>query len=276
MGERQKPLGVIDSGVGGLSVVEALRQLVPSRDIVYVADPLHFPYGEKSKDDLIVLVRSLIFFLESLNVETVITACGTVSSLCLDDLRKEFLIPIVGILEPTCREALRVTRNKKILVLATNATVKAGSFRNAIKILDPKVEVCEEAWPELIEAVERGTFYTQEWKEWVEEKLSFFYSQGVDTVILGCTHFALVSWFFEELARGRFLVVNPAKECALRVGESLGMENLDGSSKGRTLIFVRGDTILFQKTVRRIPLSLETFELASFPVSLNSSPNFVR
>lgn len=276
MGEYRKPLGVIDSGVGGLSVVEALRQLVPSRNVIYVADPLHFPYGEKSKDDLMILVRSLIFFLESLNVEIVITACGTVSSLCLEDLRKEFLLPIVGILEPACWEALRMSRKKKIMVLATNATVKTGSFRNTIKVLDSKVEVREEAWPELIEAVERGTFYTQEWKEWVEKKFSLFYSQGVDTIILGCTHFALVSWFFEKLAGGRFFIVNPARVCALKVGESLDTENVDGSSNGQALIFVRGDMLLFQETIRKLPLSLGAFRINAFPISFNSKVHFVR
>ncbi len=263
--EIPKFVGVIDSGVGGLSVVEAIRQLVPSQDIVYVADPLHFPYGEKGRDELMVLIRPLVLFLQSLKVKAIVIACGTVSSLCLEDLRREFSLPILGILEPACREALRVTQRKRVMVLATRATVQAGSFRNTLKAMDAGVEVYEEAWPELITAVEKGEFNTPRWRAWVREKLALFHAQGIDTIILGCTHFALIWWFFEELAERGLFIINPARSCALEVQRSFCAEDTSVSRHGQVSIFVRGSRATFRKALREIPLSLGQLELMSFP-----------
>lgn len=273
--ETRDAIGVIDSGVGGLSVVEAIKQLVPAQNIVYVADPLHFPYGEKTKDELMILVRPFIFFLQSLMVQAVVIACGTVSSLCLEDLHREFTLPIMGILGPACREALRVTQKRRIMILATRATVRAGSFRKTLKSMDAGVEVREEAWPELIEAVERGTFNTPSWRAWVKEQLFRFRSQGIDTVILGCTHFALISWFFEELAEGLF-IINPAQSCAREVGKSFCVERSDASWGGQLSIFVRGSTASFRKSLQEVPLALNQFELLSFPVTSGSQTHCVR
>jgi glutamate racemase len=273
--ETRDAIGVIDSGVGGLSVVEAIKQLVPAQNIVYVADPLHFPYGEKTKDELMILVRPFIFFLQSLMVRAVVIACGTVSSLCLEDLRREFTLPIMGILGPACQEALRVTQKRRIMILATRATVQAGSFRKTLKSMDAGVEVHEEAWPELIEAVERGEFDTPRWRAWVKEKLSRFRSQGIDTIILGCTHFALISWFFEELAESLF-IVNPAQSCAREVRKSFCVERSDASWNGQLSIFVQGSKASFRKSLQGVPLALNQFELLSFPVTSDSQTHCVQ
>lgn len=266
--DTRNAVGVIDSGVGGLSVVEAIKQLVPSQEIIYVADPLHFPYGEKTGAELMNLVRPFIFFLQSFGVRAIVTACGTVSALCLEGLQKEFSLPIIGILEPASRETIRVTRQRKVAVLATHATVKAGTFGNVLRAMDSEVEVYEEAWPELITAVEKGVFDTLEWRKWVSQKFSLFYAQRIDTVILGCTHFALIWWFFEELAGGRLFIVNPAQSCAREVKKSLNIESVPGAQDGKVSVFVRGSRVAFQKTLQDIPLSLDKLEIASFPSSV--------
>ncbi|MEN3186809.1 MAG: glutamate racemase [Atribacterota bacterium] len=276
--DNQKIIGVIDSGVGGLSVVEAIKQLMPSQEIIYVADPLHFPYGEKTSIELMNLVRPFILFLQSCGVSVVVTACGTVSALCLEELRKEFSLPIVGILEPASRETIRITREKKVVILATHATVKAGTFGNVLRTMDSEIEIYEEAWPELIMAVERGDFNTLKWKKWVSQKFSLFHRRGIDTVILGCTHFALIWWFFEELAEGRLFIVNPAQACARELKEVLGVEFNARAQNGKISVFVRGNRASFQKTLQSIPLSLSNLEIASFPspIALGEEVRYAR
>jgi len=266
---RRKIIGIIDSGVGGLSVLETMYRLSLAEEIVYIADPFYFPYGEKSKEELLPIVRPLLRFLVEVGkADVIVTACGTVSSLCLPDLRSEFPLPILGILEPACREAVKVTVRKKIVVLATRATIRSGSFREALQIADDSVEVYEEAWPEFIEAVEQGNFDTPRWRQWVGEQLRFFAEQGIDTAIMGCTHFALISRFFEELAPAGFVIVNPACACAQEVQALFPDYPLSPCGDQRLRIFVRGDLTHFQQVLSTLPLVLGDFELSLFPSAL--------
>lgn len=251
-------IGVMDSGIGGLSVVLAVRKLFPSHPIVYFADPLHFPYGEKEEQELAAIVGPVVDFLVyGAGVQVLVVACGTVSSLLLPKLKRTYSIPLVGIVEPACKEALARVPEGAIGVLATRATVRAGTFRRTIERLRPGTPVVEEAWPEFIEAVEEGVFDTPPWRVWVRGRLEEFYAQGVRGVIMGCTHFAFISTFFEELAQDLFPVVNPAASCAQEVTEVL--ENSATGDSPSLTVFVRGDREHFIRTVLRLgfPLPME-------------------
>ncbi|MBC7217556.1 MAG: glutamate racemase [Candidatus Caldatribacterium sp.] len=260
---KEDTIGVIDSGIGGLSVVLAVRELFPSNPIVYFADPLHFPYGEKEEQELSAIVRPILDFLVyGVGVRVLVVACGTVSSLLLPKLKEEYPVPLLGIVEPACREALTRVPEGAIGVLATRATVRVGSFRKTLEQLRPGVLVLEEAWPEFIEAVEEGNFDTPSWRAWVRERLEVLYSRGVRGVIMGCTHFAFISGFFEELARDLFPVINPASSCAREVAGVLAPAKA-GVSPSLT-VFVRGDREHFLRTVQgfRIPLPMEVLSFA--------------
>lgn len=255
---KESTIGIMDSGIGGLSVVLAVRELFPSYPIVYFADPLHFPYGEKEEQELFAIVQPVVDFLVyGVRVQVLVVACGTVSSLLLPRLRKGYSIPLVGIVEPACREALARVPEGAIGVLATRATVRAGSFRRVIERLRSGTPVIEEAWPEFIEAVEKGTFNTLAWRIWVRERLESLHERGVRGIIMGCTHFAFISDFFEELSRDLFPVINPAASCAREVAQILPKAELRDSSS--LTVFVRGNQEHFIDAVQkfRFPLPME-------------------
>lgn len=255
---KHQVIGIMDSGIGGLSVVLAVRELLPLYPIVYFADPQHFPYGEKERGELSAIVQPVADFLVyGVGVQVLVVACGTVSSLLLPELRKKYAVPLVGIVEPACKEALTRVPEGAIGVLATRATVRAGSFRRTIEKLRPGTRVFEEAWPEFIDAVEQGTFDTLAWRKWVRARLEALYRQGVRGVIMGCTHFAFISDFFEELSCDLFPVVNPAVSCAREVREVLPEGELRVPPS--LTVFVRGDREHFIRTVRnlRFPIPME-------------------
>ncbi|HSV30972.1 MAG TPA: glutamate racemase [Atribacteraceae bacterium] len=265
MGTMTGPIGVIDSGIGGLSVVTALRDLLPQEDIVYIADPKYFPYGEKTTEELLCIIRPFFsFFLDEFSTKLVVTACGSVSATCLPFLNREIPVPVIGIVEPGVNEAIAITQTRTIAVLATNATVKSGMFRRLIERVGRNLRVIEKAWPEFIEAVERGEYHTPSWFSQVSRELESLRSQGADTVIMGCTHFSLITAFFEEAADSRIRIVDPAKACAREVKTCLDVTGTTGSGNGQTLMYVRGERSHFHWVLDM--LNGVTFQsLNSFP-----------
>ena len=255
MGIESNPIGIIDSGVGGLSMVLALNELLPSEKIIYIADPLHFPYGEKSKNELMTIASSLIFYLmEEIKAKVIITACGTISSNCLDDLYTLFQVPIFGIIDPAANEAVHRTRTGKIVVLATTATVKSGTFRMRILHKNSNIKVKEEAWPELVSAIENGSHLTGEWNKWVKAQFSRFEKEGFDTIIMGCTHFALITSFFQEIASSFQIIVNPALATAREVRSFLENQHLLAlSGRGDMRIIIRGNRNNMEKVLETHP-----------------------
>lgn len=266
MDSNSNPIGVIDSGVGGLSMVVALDRLLSLEEIVYVADPFYFPYGEKDKKELIHIVSSLISYLnEVLKAKLIITACGTISSNCLDDLSALFQLPIIGIIDPASKEAVKKTKTGKVIVLATSATVKSGTFRKHIQRIDSSITVKEEAWPEFVEAVEKGLHQNDEWEKWIRTQFIRFQKENFDTIIMGCTHFALISTFFQDISESSFIIINPALATAQEVKEYLKKSNLLNQSKvGKKRIIVRGNSANLQKTIQNFS-NLKKINIEAFP-----------
>ncbi len=236
MGSNSNPIGVIDSGVGGLSMVIALDQLLSSEEIVYVADPLHFPYGEKAKNELIHIVSSLVSYLnENLKVKLIITACGTISSNCLEELSALFQV------------------------------VKSSTFQKHLQRIHSSITVKEEAWPEFVEAVEKGLHQTDDWRKWIHTQLIGFQQENFDTIIMGCTHFALISSFFQDIAETTFEIINPAIATAQEVKEYLEKSNLlNPSELSKKRIIVRGNSTNIKKTIQKYT-DLQKINIEAFP-----------
>ena len=226
--KKSAPVGVFDSGVGGLTVAREIMRHLPNENIVYFGDTARVPYGSKSKDNIIRYSRQIINFLKSENVKAIVIACNTASALALDVVRGEIDIPIIGVVEPGARAALEVTRTKKIGVIGTEATIRSAMYEKIIRGLDPEAMVIGKACPLFVPLVEEGFAKHRVTQEIIDYYLASLLEMGIDSLILGCTHYPLLRSRIREYVGNRITLVNPAYETAIdlkKLLESCDMEN---------------------------------------------------
>ncbi len=215
------PVGIFDSGVGGLTVAREIMRQLPDENLVYFGDTARVPYGSKSKNTIIRFSEQISRFLETKQVKAIVIACNTASALALDALQKEFDIPIIGVIEPGGRAAVRETRNKKIGVLATEATINSGSYSAVIKSKDPEAQVIGKPCPLFVPLVEEGLNKHKIADEVIDYYLSEMKGLGIDTMILGCTHYPLLRSKIMEYMGDQVHIVNPAYETTQDLREIL-------------------------------------------------------
>ena len=228
--KKTAPIGVFDSGVGGLTVAREIMRNLPKEDIVYFGDTARVPYGSKSKDNIIRYSRQIIHFLQTKGVKAIVIACNTASALALDTVKHEFDIPIIGVVEPGARAALAVTENKKIGVIGTEATVRSSMYEKIIKGINPEVSVIGKACPLFVPLVEEGFKKHQVTDEIIDYYLASLKQSDIDALILGCTHYPLVRSKIKEYVGEKITLVNPAYETAMdlkRILQEMDMENPD-------------------------------------------------
>lgn len=230
--ERKKtaPIGVFDSGVGGLTVAREIMRNLPKEDIVYFGDTARVPYGSKSKDNIIRYSRQIIHFLKTKDVKTIVIACNTASALALDAVKDEFDIPIIGVVEPGARAALSVTKTKKIGIIGTEATVRSSMYEKIIQGIQPDVQVLAKACPLFVPLVEEGFKKHPVTDEIIDYYLSSFMDTDIDALILGCTHYPLLRTKIRAYVGEKINLINPAYETAMDLKKLLqeyDMENPD-------------------------------------------------
>ncbi|MEJ5339847.1 MAG: glutamate racemase [Aquificaceae bacterium] len=208
-------IGVFDSGVGGLTVLKALRDIYPEVDFVYLGDTARVPYGNKSSQTVIRYSLEGAEFLLSEGIDLLVVACNTASSYALDVLRETLPIPVFGVIEPGVRRALSSTRNRRVGVIGTRATVSSGAYRRLLEA--GGVEVFQKACPLFVPLVEEGVLEGEIAKRVVAHYLEELRDKGVDTLILGCTHYPLLKPLIEEFMGGSVRVVDSAESTALEV-----------------------------------------------------------
>ena len=213
--KKTAPIGVFDSGVGGLTVAREIMRNLPNEDIVYFGDTARVPYGSKSKDNIIRYSRQIIHFLQTKGVKAIVIACNTASALALDTVKDEFDIPIIGVVEPGARAALAVTETKKIGVIGTEATVRSAMYEKIIQEIEPDVSVVAKACPLFVPLVEEGFKKHHVTDEIIDYYLSSFKETDIDALILGCTHYPLLRSKIREYVGERITLVNPAYETAM-------------------------------------------------------------
>lgn len=191
--EKEKPIGVFDSGIGGLTVVKRLFSTLPKENIVYFGDTARVPYGSKSNSTVIEYSLQDTKFLLSKNVKAVVVACNTASSIAIDELRKNFDVPVIGMIEPGASLAVKETRNKKIGVIGTRATISNKAYSNAIKNINPDIQVYEKACPLFVPIAEEGWTNHKATYEVAEEYLKELRDLDIDTLVLGCTHYPILA-----------------------------------------------------------------------------------
>ena len=211
-----RPIGVFDSGLGGLTAVRVLRRILPEENLIYFGDTARVPYGGRSRETLLKYARQDLRFLRSFDLKAVLIACGTVSTTSLDALRGENDLPIVGVVEPTCRRALAVTRKRRVGMIATLASVRSGAYEAALRRLDPDVEVSCRPCPLFVPLVENGRFRPGDVviETVAREYLAPLLEEGIDTLVLGCTHYPLLAEVIGRIAGDGVALVDVGAEAA--------------------------------------------------------------
>ncbi|MCR4717761.1 MAG: glutamate racemase [Lachnospiraceae bacterium] len=210
----EQAIGVFDSGVGGLTVAREIMRQLPYESLIYFGDTARVPYGNKSAETVIRFSKQIVRFLMTKNVKAIVVACNTASALALSSLQEEFDVPIIGVIEPGAVAAVKSTVSKNIGVIATEATVKSGSYNKCLRILDPKITVVSKACPLFVPLVEEGLLEDRITDDVIQRYLHELKDYQVDALILGCTHYPLL-----RNAIGRYMgeevkLVNPAYETA--------------------------------------------------------------
>lgn len=225
------PIGVFDSGVGGLTVVREIMRQIPDEWIVYFGDTARVPYGSKSKDTIIRYSRQIIRFLRQQDVKAIVVACNTASAQALDEIEKEIDIPIIGVVKPGAKVAAEATRNGKIGVIGTEGTIGSHIYSRYINELNPSAEVLGKACPLFVPLVEEGLLHDPVTDEIAMRYLSSLIDSGIDTLVLGCTHYPLIRSTVGKVMGDSVTLVNPAYETARELREMLVRENLQNTVK---------------------------------------------
>lgn len=248
LGKDKRPIGVFDSGLGGLSVVKELKRVLPSENIVYFGDTGRIPYGTKSPETVIKYARQDEQFLLQFDVKLIIAACGTVSSVAAFTA-DELFVPFIEVVTPTAKAAVEASKSGKIGVLGTNTTVNSGSYKNAILKLNPNASVVQQACPLFVELVESGWIERDDEVTIATAKryLKPLLSEGVDTIILGCTHFPAIKDIISDICGEGVTLVNSGEQAALEAARYLSENGLNGCG-GKCKYFVSDRPQSFVKT----------------------------
>lgn len=227
-----RPIGVFDSGLGGLTAVKQIMKEFPKESVVYFGDTGRVPYGTRSAETILQYTRDDINFVRGFDVKMIIIACGTASSVALPQVKYENPdIPITGVVDATVYSAVRTTENKKIGVIGTSGTIKSGSYEKLIKDYDPQMQVYKRACPLFVPLVENGHFDTQVTRLVIAEYLEDIKTAGVDTLILGCTHFPLLKKAIGEYMGNDVALIDPCREVVQYLKKKLGSDMLHGDLK---------------------------------------------
>lgn len=218
---REAPIGVFDSGVGGLTVVREIMRQIPNEKIVYFGDTARVPYGNKSKETVTRYSRQIVRFLQTKQVKAIVVACNTASAFALDEIEKEIDIPIIGVVRPGAKAAAEATRNGRVGVIGTAGTVGSNIYSTYIKQIKPNAEVTSKACPLFVPLVEEGLWQDPVTDEIAMRYLSELIDIGIDTLILGCTHYPLIRSTVGRIMGEHVTLVNPAYETARELKELL-------------------------------------------------------
>lgn len=228
-----RPIGIFDSGVGGLTVAGEVQKLLPREAIIYFGDTARVPYGTKSKETVTRFSVENVEFLMTHNVKLVIVACNTASSLSLDFLKRCFKVPVIGVIEPGAKAAVGVTRTNRVGVIGTQATVSSGSYERAIKKISARVSVFAASCPLFVPLVEEGWADRKVAQTIASEYLAGLKKKNIDTLILGCTHYPLMKGVIETIMTKKVMLVDSAREVAREARDVLDSCGLLNESPGR-------------------------------------------
>ena len=226
-GGATRPIGVFDSGIGGLTVVSALRKLLPNESIYYLGDTARVPYGGKSPSTVQRYSLEIVSLLLEENAKTIVVACNTASAVALPVLLERSPVTVTGVIAPGAEAATAATRNGHIGVIGTRATVKSGAYERALRELNGEVRATARACPLLVPLIEEGWLESSVTDEVLRKYLQPLIDDGIDTLVLGCTHYPLLRPAISRLLGGAVTLVDSAENCARAVQQLLAREKID-------------------------------------------------
>lgn len=248
------PIGIFDSGIGGLTVVRQIRRALPQEDLIYLGDTARVPYGTKSPATVVRFACEDTAFLIGQQVKSVVVACNTVSAWALPTLEGRFDVPIFGVILPGVRAALAATRNRRIGVIATPATIRSQAYTKSMLAQDARVEVLGRACPLLVPLVEEGRTGGPITEAVLREYLGPMLARDIDTLVLGCTHYPLLKNSIQAVAGEKVALVDSAESCAEDVARRLremGLLAGDRTKPGQIRPFVTDETAWFDQQAEK-------------------------
>ena len=218
---REAPIGVFDSGVGGLTVAKEIMYQIPNEKVIYFGDTARVPYGNKTKETVTKYAPQIVRFMKTQHVKAIVVACNTASAYALDEIEQEIDVPVIGVVKPGARMAVESTKNGKIGVIGTRGTIGSETYTTYIRQLDPKVEVIGKECPLFVHLVEEGLWEDPVTEEIARRYLTDLIDMDIDTLILGCTHYPMIRKTIQRIMGDGVRLVNPAYETARELKELL-------------------------------------------------------
>jgi glutamate racemase len=258
-----RPIGVFDSGMGGLTVLHECLVTLPHEDFLYLGDGARLPYGPRPLDEIRRFAAEIAGFLEGQGVKLVVAACNSATAAALPDLQLRLSVPVIGVLAPEAHAAVLATRNRRIGLLATEATVASGRYPELVRALDAGAEVVAVPCPRLVPLIEGDDPFGEEIAVAVREYAAPLKDARVDTVILGCTHYPLIRPIFQRVFGRGVTLVFSAEETAREAAETLARKGIENAvaREGTYRFLTTGDPGVFRETGRRfLQLPIDTAE----------------
>lgn len=245
-----RPIGVIDSGVGGMTVAKELMRQLPNEELIYLGDTLRCPYGPRPKDEVVKYTWEMVRFLLDRNIKMLVIACNTATAFTLEELKDELDIPVIGVIQPGARAAIKTSENLHIGVIGTEGTIESKAYTNALKHINPNIFVNDLACPPFVPMVEQGIFKGPRAKHVVSETLEpMKQANHIDTLILGCTHYPLLQDTIQEVMGEEITIICSGDETAREVSVILDYYQtlFYGDRIPQHQFYATGDRELFEK-----------------------------
>lgn len=245
------PIGIFDSGIGGLSILKVLHDYFPQESFFYYADTARAPYGDKSKEALIVINDEITDFLIQENSKCIVFACNTSCALIYKDLSQTLSVPSIELIYPAAKKALSLSPNKRIAILGTIQTIQSKAYYNALKSLDKSSQIIEVACPKLVPYVENNQINSPEAKRWAKQYLDNALEQEPETLIHGCSHYPFFESFWKEHSPRCLKFINPAHALKENLQTILNNNN-NTQNKGKITFYVSGESSTLKLHVKRL------------------------
>ncbi|MET3682575.1 glutamate racemase [Alkalibacillus flavidus] len=227
-----KPIAVIDSGIGGLTVLYELQRQLPKEHFIYLGDTLRCPYGSKSEDDVRQYTWEMVRYLLQYDIKMLVVACNTATAVALDELKDHLTIPVVGVVEPGARAAIKTTESEHVAIIGTENTISSQAYETALTAINPSIQTLGVACPQFVPLIESGDLISDEAYHIVEQSLTAIKNDPtIDTLILGCTHYPMIQPLIESVLGDKITVLSSALETGSEVSASLAFHELLADDK---------------------------------------------